>query len=120
MEENKTEEVIVLTGGRGWKFRKGGKECHYYTSSWWCSDGDGASLYIEDDNMGFTLECFSGIPASTIYIDTIDFGVFYEKAGMNFTKDSLSFETQCFMIADYLCSLFCEWKECAEPTIPQA
>ena len=70
---------------------------HYY-----CSDGDGAELYIERDKSGFSLHCFSGIPASEIYIDIVDFNVFQNDCDLNYKE---SFEKQCCQIADYFCRL---------------
>ena len=78
-----------------------------YTSAFWkCQNGEEAELYIARDKGGFELECFSGVPASQIYIDNVDFSMFWEKAGLDKIKNP-SFETQCFMIADHLCAFFC-------------
>ncbi len=77
-----------------------------YVSDWYCSDGDSAMLYIEKDEGGFELRCFSGIPASSIYVDQVDFEVFqYKIQPDGITK--VGFNERCFLIADYLCSLFC-------------
>jgi hypothetical protein len=84
-----------------------------WTTMWWCADGDGVSLYINKDESGFELSCFSGIPASSINIDSVDFGTMWDKARSYLVLKSInnySFESQCVHIADYLCSLFCEWK----------
>lgn len=92
-----------------------------WESNWWCDDGDGVSLEIEVDGGGFNLRCFSGIPASSIYVDCCDFGTMWRKAfknsgtlGSNNKNEVGSIQTytyvqQCIMMADYLCSLFCEY-----------
>jgi hypothetical protein len=78
-------------------------------ANYWCSDGDGVELYIDRDNEGFSLHCFSGIPASEINIDSVDFGVFQDKCGLDHRTP---FELQCCKIADYLCrTLELEYKE---------
>lgn len=98
------------SGGKSWTLNKNQSEkFNNYTSSWACGDGDIAELYIERDSSGFELECFSGIPASHIYLDYVDFSVFWQKAGLD-KLDRPDFETQCFLIADYLCSLFCTYE----------
>ena len=71
-------------------------------SNYYCSDGDGIGLYIERDKGGFSLNCFSGIPASEIYIDEVDFGVFQDKCNLDHREP---FEKQCCQIADYLCRI---------------
>ena len=96
---------------RLWTCGKDLPEHALWHSGWYCSDGDGAELFIEKDNSGFTLECFSGIPASSIYLDEVDFGVFWKKAGLSEINNPIDFELKCVMIADYLCGLFCEWKD---------
>lgn len=83
-----------------------------YDSGWQCQDGDMAELYIEKDNTGFDLECFSGIPASSIHVDSVDFITFKESVESLDFKEP--FEKQCFKIANYLCSLFCEWIDVKE------
>lgn len=81
-------------------------------SKWWCDDGDGADLIIEKDNSGFELFCFSGIASSKIKINTVDFGVLWRKAfGEELPINNYTHVQQCVMIADWLCSLFCEWKD---------
>lgn len=84
----------------------------YSSEKWFCSDGDSAGLYIESDNKGvgsgFELTCLSGIPESKIIVGQLDFAVLWKKAGYNHLPNSYDFNTQCFMLADYLCSLFCE------------
>lgn len=101
----------VINGRRWWLAKDDAKNIPKYTiwhSNYWCSDGDGVELYIERDGGGFSLECFSGIPASEIYIDQIDFGVF-KKCELDYKEP---FELQCCKIADYLCRAIgtCEYK----------
>ena len=79
-----------------------------YFSDWLCSDNDCAELFIDDIGKTLELRCFSGIPASSILIDSIDFG-HLKRTEINDKIDfNAPFEEQCFIIADYLCGLFCE------------
>lgn len=88
-------------------------EYEHWTSPWQCSDGDNVTLYIHKDSereKSFNLYCFSGIPASNIFIDYVDFGVMWEKATQGKLEFSDYTATQrCIIIADYLCSLFCKY-----------
>ncbi len=79
----------------------------FNSNNWICPDGDSASMKIEKDGGGLSVMCISGIPASSIFIDSVDFGMFWDKAGLSkIEKDD--YDNQCFAIADYICSLFCE------------
>lgn len=86
-------------------------------SMWWCDDGDGVELYIEKDKSGFELSCFSGIPASKIIIDVVDYGTLWNKAFDDILDSHVqpiqnySFVQQSIMLADWFCRLFCEWKD---------
>ena len=105
-----------IIDGRKWWFSKELPKYNLWYADYYCSDGDGVELYIEKDGGGFQLECFSGIPASHIYIDNVDFGVF--QYAPNKIED-LDFrepvELQCIRIADFLCRKFCEYSgECIE------
>lgn len=99
-----------IIDGRKWWFAKELLEHNIWYSNYYCSDGDGVELYIEKDNGGFTLNCFSGIPASSIYMDNVDFGVFqYAPNKIEELDFRESFEQQCIRIADFLCRKFCEY-----------
>jgi hypothetical protein len=91
-----------------WKFQQ-------WESMWWCDDGDGVNLYIENDKGGFELCCFSGIPASKIYIDVVDFGVLWHKAFENSKEiepiQNYNYIQQCIILGDWLCGLFCTWTD---------
>lgn len=82
------------------------------TKHWLCDDNDTPELYIFSDKSGFELYCFSGVPSSNIFIDYVDFNTLWNKILK--TQDKLnpineySFNKQCVIIADYLCSLFCQ------------
>jgi len=79
-----------------------------WISDFYCSDGDGVDLYIENKE-GFELSCFSGIGSSKIYIDKVDFGVFnYSPNKISVLDFNEPFNIQCVKIADYLCDKFCE------------
>lgn len=103
-------EKRITVDGRDWWFAEESPEHQLWYSNYYCSDGDGVSLYIAKDLGGFKLECFSGIPASKIYIDEVDFGVFQYKPnkieGLDFREP---FENKCVKIADYICRKFCEY-----------
>ena len=91
---------------RAWVMRTDLKEHQLWTSQWWCDDGDGVELYIEKDKSGFELNCFSGIPASKIYIDVVDFGVMWNKAFSELVDEvepiqNYTFVQQCIMLADW-------------------
>ena len=105
---------IHNVSSRAWVMRTDLKEHQLWTSQWWCDDGDGVELYIGKDKGGFELNCFSGIPASKIYIDVVDFGVMWNKAFSELVDEvepiqNYTFVQQCIMLADWLCSIFCEW-----------
>ena len=117
------EFTIPGKGKRLWKYNEtftrvlsvGTSDHAHWNSSWWCDDGDGVELSIDTDGGGFELDCFSGIPASSIYIDVVDFGTLWRKAFQNnFDVGSIAnftYTQQCIMIADYLCGLFCEYTD---------
>lgn len=74
----------------------------WYSGNWISSDGDGVTLCILEEDQEFELYCFSGISASWIIINSLDFSCFPT------IEHSASFEDQCFQIADQLCEKFCE------------
>jgi hypothetical protein len=96
-----------------WKHRKElpDAKCDLWDADWCSSDGDGVSLYIDkltNTSGGFELCCFSGIPASKIYVDNVDFGTMWRKANYKTRINEHTYEEQCVMIADYLCEIFCD------------
>lgn len=107
LSENKKEWTI---NGRIWSLHEKYPTCQLWNANYWCPDGDGIQLYIQPDKEGLNLSCFSGIPASEIFVDYIDFSVFWKKAKLD-QVEKPSYELQCIMIADYLCRIFCEYKE---------
>ena len=108
METEKTRTITV--DGRDWWFAKDLPKHQLWHSNYFCSDGDGVELYIEKDNGGFELVCFSGISASKIFIDDVDFEVFKYAPNKIETLDfNESFEMSCLKIADHLCRIFCEY-----------
>lgn len=114
----KNEKEIDVYG-RIWHMVNESKEHQLWTSQWYCDDGDGAELYIEKDKSGFELNCFSGIPASKIYIDVVDFGTLWRKAFEELPERVMPirnypYDIQCIMLADWLCSIFCEWIDISE------
>lgn len=90
----------------------------HWTSQYWCDDGDGVELYIDPLNKSFELRCFSGIGASKISVDSVDFGVFWrriESVGVIMKNISeYTFEEQCVIISDYFCRLFCEYEDTSD------
>jgi len=90
----------------------------HWTSQYWCDDGDGVELYIDPTNRSFELQCFSGIGASKISVDSIDFGLFWRRidnVGINIMPVSnYTFEEQCVIISDYFCRLFCEYTDVSD------
>jgi hypothetical protein len=103
------ENEYNVGGRRTWIMRNDLKEHQLWTSQWWCDDGDGVELYIEKDKSGFELNCFSGMPASKIYIDVVDFGMLWHKAFKVNTIKNYTFDQQCIILADWFCSIFCTW-----------
>ena len=107
-EQPACREYII--GGRKWWYDRDLPKYQLWYADYYCSDGDGVELYIEKDGGGFELECFSGIPASHIFIDNVDFGVFqYPPNKIEEIDFREPFEQQCCRIADYLCRKFCEY-----------
>jgi len=103
----------VLKNGHVWRFKEINSPDHeLWLSNYYSSDGDGVKLYIQKDKDGFELNCFSGIPASKIFIDSVDFDVFqYYPNKIDDFDFNESFDVQCIKIADYLCGKFCEYTE---------
>ena len=110
-------EKTIIVNGRDWRFVKDLPKHSLWWADYYCSDGDGVELYIEKQEEsphggGFELCCFSGIPSSHIYIDSVDFEVFYyapnKIEGLDFEEP---FENQCCRIADFLARKFCEYKK---------
>lgn len=106
----------ILKNSHIWRFQKSGShDCDLWVSGYNSSDGDQVELYIREDKSGFDLFCFSGIPSSNIFIDSVDFGVFqYAPNKIDDLDFSESFNIQCIKIADYLCGIFCEYSEYPE------
>lgn len=98
----------VLVDGRKWSFKKQLSEYQLWSANYWCSDGDEAELYISNKDGHLELQCFSGIGLSRIIIKDIEFPYLQDKIKIDFKEP---FEVQCCQIADYLCRLFCEYKE---------
>jgi hypothetical protein len=83
-----------------------------WISNYYLSDGDHVRLYIQEDKRVFELYCFSGIPASNIFIDSVDFSVFQHDPNKVDDLDfSESFHIQCIKIADYMCRKLCKYDE---------
>lgn len=115
MQKPEAKKITYNIDGRTWTFRKDLPESEHWTADWFCSDGDGVALYIEKDLCGFELRCFSGTPASNICIDSVDFGVLWNKV---FCREAHlepiqqhSHVQRCLIIADYICSKFCEFTD---------
>lgn len=115
-----TNDIPILhkydVGNKVWTMRNELKEHQLWTSQWWCDDGDGVELYIENDKGGFELNCFSGIPSSSIYVDIVDFGTLWSNVIKNSNNKlepikNYTHIQQCVIIADWLCSLFCEYTD---------
>lgn len=77
-----------------------------YDLDWLCSDGDSAQLSfkksVETPERGtreLQIKCFSGIGASWITIDEMDFGVFTHQ-GVEWNTD---FEQMALNISNFLC-----------------
>jgi hypothetical protein len=108
-------------GGRKWVRRTNLKYVQLWDSGWFCNDGDSALLYICKDIPGFELRCFSGIPASSyINVELVDFAALWDKV-VNINSDigaigNYTVAQQSIIIADWLCSLFCEYKELTNKT----
>ena len=94
---------------RIWNMCRDLKDHESWGSMWFCDDGDGISLYIQKNGGGFSLECFSGIPSSNVYIDSVDFGTLWRKAFPNIPFENYTYKQQCITLADWICSKFCEW-----------
>jgi hypothetical protein len=104
---------IILKNRHEWRLTEAiSPNYSKWVSSYYSSDGDGVRLYIRKNKKGFKLECFSGIPASSIHIDSVDFGVFQHDPNKVDNLDfSAPFYIQCIKIADYLCGKFCKYDE---------
>lgn len=98
----------LTINGVNWNWQKDTKEFYVWTGQWYSLDGDGVRLYVQRNETGFSLECFSGIPSSAINIDSIDYGALWHKAGFLQPIGDYTYVQQSVLIANYLCSLFCE------------
>lgn len=102
------------------KYEVASKEIEQWNSTWSCDDGDGALVHINKDGSGFSLRCFSGIPASEIFIDILDFGVLWRKAKIFKAINKLSYVEQCLHICDYLCEQFCSTEDQQPRDMPES
>lgn len=98
----------LTINGITWKWQKDLATTYFWDANWSSLDGDTVRLYVEKDETGFTLECFSGIPGSSIYIDSIDYGALWHKAGFIESIAEYSYIQQSVILANYLCEQFCE------------
>ena len=108
---NCTKHVV---GGRAWRFVKLCMKGEYqlWNADYWCPDGDGIELYIGKEH--FELSCFSGIGASVIKMDSIEFPYMQDKVKeLDFREP---FEMQCVKIADFFCQILCEYKDVSNYT----
>lgn len=109
----------IETSGKIWTLRSDLENITHWSSDWCCSDGDSVELYVEKDKSGFELRCFSGIPGSKIWVDSIDFNTLWLKVCQDKNYTSISnieffkktFEEQSIILADWLCSKFCEFND---------
>ena len=104
---------ITLKNGHEWRLI-GTILLNYETqvSNYYSSDGDGIRLYIQKDKGEIVLYCFSGVPASNIFIVSVDFSVFQHDPNKVDDLDfSESFHIQCIKIADYMCRKLCKYDE---------
>ncbi len=101
----------LTIGDVEWSWRKDLKDSYLWEANWVSLDGDGIRLYIQKDETGFSLECFSGIPASSINIDSIDYGSLWSKMNVVEPISDYSYIQQSVIIANYLCEQFCEKSE---------
>jgi len=104
----------VTINNKTWVMQKNMTDYQLWISQWYCDDGDGAELYIDKYRSGFELNCFSGIPASKIYVDVVDFGILWRKAFGEMSDgvkpiQNYTYTQQCVMLADWLCSIFCSY-----------
>ena len=100
----------IKVGDVIWKNRplKGGKgDVELWISDYYSADGDNVSCYIQPSSLN--LQCFSGIPASCIVLDKVDYECVWRKTKH---KDEpmfkFTFQEQSLILADYFCSLHCE------------
>ena len=91
----------LIDEGKDWEY--------YYTSNWFCEDGDFATLEInkEFETWEIFIHCFSGAADSQVAVSQIDFELIYNKIGKQMPQH---FNEQAFGIADYFCSIFCKSK----------
>lgn len=94
--------------GIKWEWKEDLKDSYLWNANWYSLDGDGIRLYINKDQTGFSLECFSGIPASSINIDSIDYGNLWYKATFIESISDYTYIQQSVILANYLCQKFCE------------
>jgi hypothetical protein len=107
---NKLLNITQVTiKGKVWSFVKQLQEYQLWSADYWCPDGDGVQLYISNDKDNFELECFSGTGMSRVIIHGAEFTYLQGKVKELDFKEP--FEMQCVKIADYLCGLFCEYKD---------
>ena len=110
---------IILPNEHEWKFVQettgtNNKIYRQWSSNWLCSDNDYVELYIEGEGYDaeFTLGCFSGVPGNEIVFDsTIITAIVHREDYSKYIelKDYKDDNLVLFSIADWFCSLFCEW-----------
>ncbi|MGH2642358.1 MAG: hypothetical protein ACRDE2_00290 [Chitinophagaceae bacterium] len=77
-----------------------------WSSNYLCEDNDTVLLYLYDDKL--RLYCFSGIECSYICFNKHDLAYLSEKVNIS---NASSTKEKFIIIADYLCKIFCKYKE---------
>ena len=102
------EEIIIQ--GIIWRKRSVKKGVTLWTSSYYSADGDSVNCYIDSVGKGFQLQCFSGIPASYISIDLLDYESIWRNIKLvDKSMYKCSFLEQTLIIANHFCSIHCEY-----------
>jgi hypothetical protein len=98
--------------GRIWTMQDNSEAYQLWISNSWYVDGDIVELYIANDESGFELCCFVGVPTSKICIYGIDFFILWQKAFSKLPEvgqiQNYTHVQQCIMLADWLCGIFCK------------
>lgn len=104
-------EQSYIIDGRKWWWQTSTTDTmvQVWVSDYIWPDGDCVELYIDTQKEQMWLLAFSGIGSSHIHIQLSEFRYFMDKIPTFDIHER--FEVQCLRIADYLCRIFCEYRE---------
>lgn len=104
-------EQSYIIDGRKWEWTTSTTDTsvQLWVANYIWPDGDGVELYIDWQKEQMWLLAFSGIGSSHIHIEYSEFRYFMDKIPTFDIHEP--FQLKALRIADYLCRIFCEYRE---------